>query len=74
MPAKKPFATVSQPSNQPGLESPEATAIPYPQRPSAPTISGKSDLTYNVACDPRRPSTSGRRQFRRGILSRSGSR
>ncbi len=47
MAAKKPSPVIPEPSDQP-------TGVPQfriIKKSQCPTISGKSDLTYNVACD-----------------------
>jgi len=57
MPAKKPTqatlaSTNPAPTDQPSSASSETSQFRILKKGSCPTISGKSDLTYNVAADP----------------------
>ncbi len=50
MAAKKPSLAIPEPSDQPD-GAPQFRIL---KKAQCPTISGKSDLTYNIACDPRK--------------------
>ncbi|MBK7731184.1 MAG: hypothetical protein IPJ33_22475 [Gammaproteobacteria bacterium] len=54
MAAKKPSPAIPEPSDQPFATSPDATQFRILKKAQCPTISGKSDLTYNIACDPQK--------------------
>ncbi len=54
MPAKKPTKANPAPTDQPSSTSPEALQFRIIKKAQCPTISGKSDLTYNIACDPQK--------------------
>ncbi|MBK8318453.1 MAG: hypothetical protein IPL05_07635 [Betaproteobacteria bacterium] len=48
---KEAFAAIPEPSDHPFATSPDATQSRILKKAQCPTISGKSDLTYNIACD-----------------------
>ncbi len=54
MPAKKTSRPV--PADQPAANPSQASPPPFRilKKAQCPTISGKSDLTYNIACDPQK--------------------
>lgn len=58
MAAKKSSPAIPETSHEPDAASPEAThEVPQfriLKQAQCPTISGKSDLTYNIACDPQK--------------------
>ena len=51
MAAKKPSPAIPEPSDQAASAPPEATQFRILRKAQCPTVSGKSDLTYNIACD-----------------------
>ena len=52
MAAKKPSPAIPEQSEQTSSASHEAALFRILKKGSCPTISGKSDLTYDIACDP----------------------
>jgi hypothetical protein len=54
MAAKKPSPAIPEPSEQTSAAPHEAPRFRILKKAQCPTISGKSDLTYNIACDPQK--------------------